>query len=131
MCIENLVSSQSRVHVFEGLLVLCHTISRRLQSEKTYLPRSIPLHGFCSNHLSRKFARYRNLPVCREQKLYHICIRGKVSRSTIADPNEQKSGKLYADPAYLLINAARKLYSGENRSLSSWNKRPTRSIPQP
>jgi hypothetical protein len=41
-------------------------------------------------------------------------IRGKVSRSTIADANEQRNWQIYADLAYSLINTARKLYSNES-----------------
>jgi hypothetical protein len=59
----------------------------------------------------------RDIEIClrtQEQKLYHMGIRGKVSRSTIANANEQRNWKIYADLAYSLINTARKLYSGES-----------------
>ena len=59
----------------------------------------------------------RDIEIClraQEQKLYHMGIRGKVSRSTIANANEQRNWKIYADLAYTLINTARKLYSNES-----------------
>jgi len=59
----------------------------------------------------------RDIEIClraQEQKLYHMGIRGKVSRSTIADANEQRNWQIYADLAYSLINTARKLYSNES-----------------
>ena len=59
----------------------------------------------------------RDIEIClraQEQKLYHMGIRGKVSRSTIANANEQRNWKIYADLAYSLINTARKLYSDES-----------------
>ena len=59
----------------------------------------------------------RDIEIClraQEQKLYHMGIRGKVSRSTIADANEQRNWNIYADLAYSLINMARKLYSNES-----------------
>ena len=59
----------------------------------------------------------RDIEIClraQEQKLYHMGIRGKVSRSTIANANEQRNWKIYADLAYTLINTARKLYSDES-----------------
>jgi len=40
-------------------------------------------------------------------------IRGKVSRSTIADANEQRDWRIYADLAHALIPIARRLYSSE------------------
>ena len=52
------------LHAIAHLSPLRYKISRRLQSKEVHLPRSIPLHGVCANHLSRKFARYRNLPAC-------------------------------------------------------------------
>jgi hypothetical protein len=58
----------------------------------------------------------RDIEIClraQEPKLYHMGIRGKVSRATIADANEQRNWKIYADLAYSLINTARKLYSDE------------------
>jgi len=46
-------------------------------------------------------------------RLYHMGIRGKVSRSTLADANEQRSWRIYADFAQGLIAEARRLYAGE------------------
>lgn len=43
-------------------------------------------------------------------KLYHLGIRGKVSRSTLAKANEKRSWRIYADFAQVLINIARRLY---------------------
>ena len=52
------------LHAHAYLSTLCNAVSRRLQSEKVYLLRSIPLHGLCANHLPGKPARYRNLFAC-------------------------------------------------------------------
>ena len=43
-------------------------------------------------------------------KLYHMGIRGAVSRSTLADANEQRDWRIYADFAQRLIHTARRLY---------------------
>ena len=48
-----------------------------------------------------------------QNKLYHLGIRGKVSRSTLADANENRDWRIYADFALVLINTARELYSGD------------------
>lgn len=45
-----------------------------------------------------------------ETKLYHAGIRGRVSRSTIADANERRDWRIYADLAQVLIGIARPLY---------------------
>src|SRR5437870_11528871 len=43
-------------------------------------------------------------------KLYHMGIRGRVSRSTLADANETHDWRIFADFAQLLIGIARPLY---------------------
>jgi hypothetical protein len=44
-------------------------------------------------------------------KLYHMGFRGKVARSTLADANESRDWRIYADFAQVLIGAARPLYA--------------------
>lgn len=51
----------------------------------------------------------RSLPV----KLYHMGIRGKVSRSTLADANERRDWRIFADLGHVLIDIARPLYANE------------------
>jgi hypothetical protein len=50
-------------------------------------------------------------------KLYHMGIRGKVSKSTLADANEARDWRIYADLAHSLIPVARKLYLDEDFGL--------------
>lgn len=55
----------------------------------------------------------RDIEVClrsMQKKLYHIGIRGKVSRSTLANANENRAWRIYADFAQVLIHRARDLY---------------------
>ena len=52
-----------------------------------------------------------------KQKLYHMGIRGKVSRSTIADANENRDWRIYCDFAQILIHQARQLYSNDDFGL--------------
>ena len=46
-------------------------------------------------------------------KLYHMGISGAISRSTLADANETRDWRIYADFAQRLIVQARRLYVGE------------------
>ena len=58
----------------------------------------------------------RDIEVClrsQNNKLYHMGIRSNVCRSTIADANEQRDWRIYADLAYALIATARDLYKTE------------------
>ena len=45
-----------------------------------------------------------------QRKLYHVGVRGKISRSTLADANEKRDWRIYADFAQVLISTARDLY---------------------
>jgi len=47
-------------------------------------------------------------------RLYHAGIRGPVSRSTLADANELRDWRIYADLAQVLIAIARPLYANES-----------------
>jgi hypothetical protein len=46
-------------------------------------------------------------------KLYHMGFRGKVARSTLADANESRDWRIYADFAQVLIAIARPLYADD------------------
>jgi hypothetical protein len=59
----------------------------------------------------------RDIEAClraQQHKLYHMGIRAAVSRSTLADANERRDWRIYADLAQALINIARKLYLDED-----------------
>jgi len=58
----------------------------------------------------------RDIEVClrsQSKKLYHMGIRGNVSRSTLAEANESRDWHIYAELAQNLIATARKLYRTE------------------
>jgi len=46
-------------------------------------------------------------------KLYNMGFRGNVSRSTLADANEMRDWRIYADFAQVLVSLARPLYIGD------------------
>jgi hypothetical protein len=58
----------------------------------------------------------RDIEAClraQQPKLYHIGFRGRVSRATLADANETRDWRIYADFAHVLIRTARDLYRNE------------------
>ena len=104
----------------------------------------IPLHEFhkCvrryqGQHRLRRFSCYdqflcmafaqltyreslRDIEIClraMQPKLYHAGFRGKASRSTLADANEKRDWRIYADFAHVLIHTARALYVTEDFGL--------------
>jgi len=73
-------------------------------------------------YLSMAFAQLtyreslRDIEAClraQQQKLYHMGIKSRVSRSTLADANESRDWRIYADFAQSLIAIARRLYATE------------------
>jgi hypothetical protein len=58
----------------------------------------------------------RDIEAClrsQTEKLYHMGIRGQVSRNTLANANATRDWRIYADFAQRLIGIARKLYINE------------------
>ncbi|HEX9973707.1 MAG: transposase [Caldithrix sp. RBG_13_44_9] len=49
-----------------------------------------------------------------ENKLYHMGFRSRISKSTLADANENRDWRIYADFAQILIDHARRLYQNED-----------------
>lgn len=59
----------------------------------------------------------RDIETClraHQAKLYHLGIRGNIARSTLADANESRDCRIYADFAMTLIQTARKLYANDS-----------------
>jgi hypothetical protein len=80
------------------------------------------LRGFSclDQYLAMAFAQLtyreslRDIEACLRSvgpKLYHMGLRGKVSRTTLADANECHDWRIYADFAQVLIGIARPLYA--------------------
>jgi Domain of unknown function (DUF4372)/Transposase DDE domain len=82
------------------------------------------LRGFsCWDHyLAMTFAQLtyreslRDIEACLRAmgtKLYHMGFQGKVARSTLADANEARDWRIFADFAQVLIRTARPLYAAD------------------
>ncbi|MDP3141508.1 MAG: IS4 family transposase, partial [Methylotenera sp.] len=59
----------------------------------------------------------RDIETClraHQAKLYHLGIRGNIARSTMADANESRDCRIFADSAMSLIQTARKLYASDS-----------------
>lgn len=77
----------------------------------------------CSNQfLCMAFAQLtyreslRDIEAClraHAAKLYHLGIRGRISRSTLADANEHRDWRIYAEFAQALIAKARPMYASD------------------
>ena len=53
----------------------------------------------------------------QQPKLYHMGFRGQVSRNTLANANQVRDWRIYADFAQVLIRIARSLYANEDFGL--------------
>ncbi len=66
----------------------------------------------------------RDIEAClsaQSAKLYHMGIRSPIKRSTLADANERRDWRIYAEFAQRLITQARKLYAEEDLGLDLSN----------
>ena len=66
----------------------------------------------------------RDLEACTRAhaaKLYHLGIRSRISRSTLADANEARDWRIYAEFAQSLIERARPLYANDPLELDLAN----------
>ena len=66
----------------------------------------------------------RDIEIClraHKPKLYHIGIRGGISRNTFSNANKTRDWRIYADFAHALIKIARPLYSREDLGLELKN----------
>jgi hypothetical protein len=72
-------------------------------------------HFFCMAFAQITYREsLRDIEVClrsQSNKLYHMGIRGDICRSTLADANEHRDWRIYAELAHSLIATARILYS--------------------
>jgi hypothetical protein len=62
----------------------------------------------------------RDIEAClraHQTKLYHMGFRGQVSRNTLANANQVRDWRIYADFAQVLIGIARSLYANEDFGL--------------
>lgn len=62
----------------------------------------------------------RDIVIClraQQRKLYHLGLHGPVSRSTLADANEHRDWRMYAELAFVLIAEARPLYHDDTAPL--------------
>jgi hypothetical protein len=113
----------------EGRLVFTQLMDLLPRHE---LNKAIVRYG--GNHRLRRFSCYdqwltmafaqltgreslRDIETClraMSSKLYHAGFRSRVSRSTVADANERRDWRIWADLAGVLIKTARRLYAGQS-----------------
>ena len=93
---------------------MCPTIPWSLQDEEFFMLGSVPLHGLCAAHISRKFVRYRGLPsLGPAETLPH----GYPEQSLSQYPGSRqpvRNWQIYADFAQILIGRARRLYANDS-----------------
>ncbi len=62
-----------------------------------------------------------------QRRLYHCGLRGRVTKSTLADANNKRDWRIYSEFAYALIAQARQLNSGNYSAWGGANSGPARS----
>ena len=102
--------------------LIAHAPSKEFQKCVTRYRGDANLRGFScwDQYLAMAFAQLtyreslRDIEACLRSvgaKLYHMGLRGKVARTTLADANERHDWRIYSDFAQVLIGIARPLYA--------------------
>src|ERR1700724_969721 len=78
------------------------------------LRRAVSSHGVCPVDLPGEPARHRDLPVGAGRQALRHGVGDPVRRSTLADANEARDWRIYAELAQRLIVQARRLYTNED-----------------
>jgi hypothetical protein len=108
--------------VFSQLMDFLPWHSLRRLIGKYHGDRYVKQFGCTDQFLCMAFAQLtyreslRDIEAClraQSAKLYHLGIRGRVSRSTLAEANESRDWRIYAELAQALIAIARPLYAKE------------------
>ena len=100
---------------------MCATLRGQLPGAEFFLLGPVSLLAFAQLTFRESL---RDIVAClhsQERRLYHLGIRGTVSRSTLADANESRDWRIYADFAQLLIAEARRLYRDQDLGLDLAN----------
>lgn len=109
--------------VFAQLMDLIPAHEFRRCVERYHGNRKVSRFSCWSQFLCMAFAQLtgreslRDIEICLRafgSRLYHLGLRGTVARSTLADANETRDYRIFADLARELIQIARPLYAGED-----------------
>jgi IS4 transposase len=92
-------------------------VSRRFQRAHVQLRGPISVDGLAQLTYRESL---RDIEAClraQPTKLYHMGLRGTVSRSALADANERRDWRIYAEFAHALIRTACRLYAQDSLSV--------------
>ena len=91
---------------------VCRPLSGRLPAERVF-PAGISFLAMAFAQLTYRESLH-DIEACLRalgRKRYHMGFRSKVARTTLADANERRDWRIYADFAQVLIGMARPLYA--------------------
>ena len=83
------------------------------QDQELFLARAISLHGLCPTDYRESVPDIDACLRAQAGTLYHMGIKSRVSRSTLADADEVRDWRLYAEFSQMLIGIARRLHVWE------------------
>lgn len=105
------------ISTLHGIRDLRCTVPRRTRRHILLLHGSIAMHGLRSTRIPGKPARHRVFSTCSSGRALSHGICGKVSNNTLAQANEGRDWRIWADLAQVLIGMARELYRNDDFGL--------------
>ncbi len=85
------------------------------------MPEPISDYVIRTAYQPRESSRYCFCLSAHQKKLFHLGIKCSVSRSTVAEANEKRNWRIYADFVQVLIRKARLLYVNDDFGLEVEN----------
>ena len=120
-CWQNLVCANNGIHSLDKFYADCESLFWQCGCSQDDLCGAVSDNGVCAVDLARVVARHRSDTWCQQQQVVRNGLRHTVNRSTLADGNEHRDWRIWADLAALLIRRARKLYQHDELGLELQN----------
>ena len=118
--VSHYVFRPTRVCATHGALTSSHVsplrtaLSFQISNQDLFASRPVSLHGLAQLTYRESLRDIETCLRAHQAKLYHLGIRGHIAKSTLADANEQRDWRIYADVGQSLIQTARRLYAQES-----------------
>jgi hypothetical protein len=109
-CWQNLFCANNGIHPLDKFYADCESLFWQCGCSQDDLCGAVSDNGVCAVDLARVVARHRSDTWCQQQQVVRNGLRHTVHRSTLADGNEHRDWRIWADLAALLIRRARKVY---------------------
>ena len=113
---ENNIFTTNGIPSYPRISQIHCSIQRQLQGQRFHLLGPISLHGLRQLTYRESLRDIQAYLRGTRHKLYHMGIRGNVSRNTLANANKIRDWRIYSDFVHLLIGSGQDAYPSGSAS---------------